>query len=962
MRAVRYIFRESARELDGDGIVSNIAQDPDEIASVLAALEELELKGGRKNANVYMSVIHSLPHELIGERKALVREICRTFEELGLPYAAALHCPDPNGDQRNFHVHILFSWRPFERTEKGYAFSDLTLGAGNDPEFVTAFRKRSAQLMNQAMERAGHTRRFTAEKTARPNIQATDDKRTPGQSASKTRSENIEAMKSERGLLVTLGVLLERARSLTTGILILDRSSREQKLATLEHYETELAEQQRCLEAEAVAEASRTADETVPHAKADQRSRVAQPAQTAPASEHTADVPARATSDSVTDPMISHEKFSVQPVTTATKTASGDVAASRALIDDHTSVSELAAPVEAASGTALTATSNARGLKDEPQTPGPTPPHQSSTVPVKGGAVPPNPVDTEPQAANRATTVTPPLAEVQATPGARGTAPTPPAPASTNSRIQARPIDRATKPPLKSTTKEKTNVQRRFRIGQNHYDRFSRPAFGSRESGPEFAAVLQSTGSIASLLHMSRIPVVQDRQGPHLLLFRTEDDVLGRDRVSRDAVRWPGDGDRSRLAGRTGLIGEDAPLPSGLPLPSGGGIPVTDPLPDLDGTSAQANSATAGLVLPSTDEIANAVVPLGSEPVQSTAVAAAGANERRQTEASRVASVMPGKTVVTSGVSPDKQQDWDALVKSIAKTQALITRAEPGAIGPKYDVPSLSIGERAMLHSDRFRSATEAKLDIFFENQARRHLMLAEVKHRQGLKVVRTETASTPGSHSHTPQDQEIVSARQASDVVQSAVENGSQQTSAAKHLHEGAGPAPDRSIASIERDAAVDKAATTQPADKSSSVSAKFEPTGTEIGSPGSTTIGDRPEQEQSIVESGGVASASAAREAAISRQVQRPAVVVNEKPHRKPANAPTKAEVDQLLKALDKIAILPLRQLPAVGEGLMRVASFQLVVEEANPDDRDVIRQAARLQRDERFQAALRKAWEPC
>lgn len=85
VRAVRYFLREAAREIAGGGIVSSISNDPDEIASVFAALEELEQVGGRKNANVYMSLVISLPHELEHGREALLARICEPFAEHDLP-------------------------------------------------------------------------------------------------------------------------------------------------------------------------------------------------------------------------------------------------------------------------------------------------------------------------------------------------------------------------------------------------------------------------------------------------------------------------------------------------------------------------------------------------------------------------------------------------------------------------------------------------------------------------------------------------------------------------------------------------------------------------------------------------------------------------------------------------------------------------------------------------------------
>ena len=114
IKSVRYILRDAAREIEGGGIVSNISLDPDAIAGVFAAIEELEMLG-RDNANVYMSLVISLPHELdADQREEVLKELCSVFVELGVPVVGVLHKPDNNGDQRNYHTHITFSMRPFE--------------------------------------------------------------------------------------------------------------------------------------------------------------------------------------------------------------------------------------------------------------------------------------------------------------------------------------------------------------------------------------------------------------------------------------------------------------------------------------------------------------------------------------------------------------------------------------------------------------------------------------------------------------------------------------------------------------------------------------------------------------------------------------------------------------------------------------------------------------------------------
>jgi hypothetical protein len=90
---------DAAREIEGGGIVSNISADPDVIAGVFAAIEELEHLG-RDKTNMYMSLVIALPHEL-QDRETLLAGICKPFERLGVPCAAALHRPGKDGDQRS---------------------------------------------------------------------------------------------------------------------------------------------------------------------------------------------------------------------------------------------------------------------------------------------------------------------------------------------------------------------------------------------------------------------------------------------------------------------------------------------------------------------------------------------------------------------------------------------------------------------------------------------------------------------------------------------------------------------------------------------------------------------------------------------------------------------------------------------------------------------------------------------
>ena len=203
VRAVQYIFREDARELPGGGIVSNISQDPDIIAGLFAGLEELELAGGRTNGNVFMSLVVSLPYELEAEQRLhALADVCRPFADAGLPHAGVLHAPDPDGDPRNFHAHVILSWRPFQHLDDSLVtFADTTLSERNTPEGHFAFRQSVAEALNAAMAKAGKPRRFTAESNAARGLKPVpkgEGKSTPGKKHSERRAKKREVHEAER--------------------------------------------------------------------------------------------------------------------------------------------------------------------------------------------------------------------------------------------------------------------------------------------------------------------------------------------------------------------------------------------------------------------------------------------------------------------------------------------------------------------------------------------------------------------------------------------------------------------------------------------------------------------------------------------------------------------------------------------------------------------------------------------
>ena len=236
VRHLRYIIRESARELGVHGLVSNISQDPDELAGFFQALEELEAHD-RANANVYMSLVLSLPHELTpAAREQILRETCALFAEHDLPYAGVLHAPDPRGDQRNFHAHVMFSLRPCVIDGLGrYAFATDKSSDLNDESFIEPFRHKVADIMNAAMVRENHRRRFTALSDADRGLEPRSKrsgKSSPGEKHWQRKQEDLVRMQQERADRLQRQSILARLQNAVASIAAEPQRDRQAQIAS----------------------------------------------------------------------------------------------------------------------------------------------------------------------------------------------------------------------------------------------------------------------------------------------------------------------------------------------------------------------------------------------------------------------------------------------------------------------------------------------------------------------------------------------------------------------------------------------------------------------------------------------------------------------------------------------------------------------------------------------------------
>ena len=142
---------------------SNMGGDLDEIL-MGADLLELTQRESRADAKTNVNIIIQLPHDLPQEvRVAILKAVAHElFGRHGLPYAAALHRPDPDGDQRNYHGHICASWRPMTRTEAyGWEIAQDYRADLDGREYWRHARRRVAEIMTATLERSGTERHYT---------------------------------------------------------------------------------------------------------------------------------------------------------------------------------------------------------------------------------------------------------------------------------------------------------------------------------------------------------------------------------------------------------------------------------------------------------------------------------------------------------------------------------------------------------------------------------------------------------------------------------------------------------------------------------------------------------------------------------------------------------------------------------------------------------------------------------
>lgn len=114
----------------------------------------VEQKENRRNSTVAREFEIAFPSELDGKQRLdLLREFCGSLvERHGMAVDAAIHSPGKEGDQRNYHAHVLCSTRRLTAggfTDKTRELDDFKSGE------VSQWREAWARMTNHHLEKAG---------------------------------------------------------------------------------------------------------------------------------------------------------------------------------------------------------------------------------------------------------------------------------------------------------------------------------------------------------------------------------------------------------------------------------------------------------------------------------------------------------------------------------------------------------------------------------------------------------------------------------------------------------------------------------------------------------------------------------------------------------------------------------------------------------------------------------------
>jgi hypothetical protein len=170
-----------------------------DLGQLVNAVEQFER---RSDAQLAMNLDIALPHEqTVEQNRRLMQDFVREqFQRKGYAAHFAMHPPDPDGDRRNIHAHVLVTLRKID--EKGFARTKTEQQERyrNRGEFVEGLRESWEHLANRHLERNGYDARID-----RRSLQEQGIEREPQQH----RGPSVTAMERE-GNITRIGGEIQR--------------------------------------------------------------------------------------------------------------------------------------------------------------------------------------------------------------------------------------------------------------------------------------------------------------------------------------------------------------------------------------------------------------------------------------------------------------------------------------------------------------------------------------------------------------------------------------------------------------------------------------------------------------------------------------------------------------------------------------------------------------------------------
>ena len=165
MRVGKYIFVGSAMDDVGRPMFeSNLGLSVEEALCGFDHLEQIN-RSAQKTAKVIFHTVLALDYRWSKEQQfQTAREWAEEcFGQHGLPYAIALHAPDPDGDPRNWHAHVMSSYRPMTRVGPNeWEVAEALRTDLDNPRSMQLLRENFARAMTRMSREAGQCERHTA--------------------------------------------------------------------------------------------------------------------------------------------------------------------------------------------------------------------------------------------------------------------------------------------------------------------------------------------------------------------------------------------------------------------------------------------------------------------------------------------------------------------------------------------------------------------------------------------------------------------------------------------------------------------------------------------------------------------------------------------------------------------------------------------------------------------------------